>query len=726
MLDRFRIPFFDPLLPRQLGNRQYTYGIPIIFTLPRINVKKTAEGPWEPMDNPLYSYKFGDAGRAEMNFSSWGSLRNPSRFTMRAYDFQRDQPNHEILIRAFDNLYNPNLNLSTQGFDNLYRVMMDDRQTWATMSNSARSGDLGMNSLEGFHDNLHVQVSWGMPGRVNQSPRGHMSNPDFAAFDPTFWLHHCNVDRLCAIWQGLKSEAPEAVRWWAGGSRPRNDPNDRQPASFWSRGPETDLVPFVRAQSGGRDVYLKSNDLRDHRTLGHDYPETAAARRATRETYVQSLRRWANTELGWLGRVTREGDPTALARLNDSLNRNIPFFPKEILIDGDRNRPLRGTQAFIGSKFTAAPPTRTPAPVARGIATPDVASQFSTLAVSNPGDTPPLETRAANQEAASRAETAEPVAARGAPTPEKEQPRGLLGLTSKLAAKVVSAAETKESDSPAGSNNKGRSHGLSALAAKAAAKVVSATEPKATTSQATSSTEAKGHRRGLSATAFKFGSKAMSAAAAAATAVTATASKSKTDGKQNQGHGITALASKIRDAAHDAVEEFHGDVHATIKDAHEALHERVLRNAIPALDLGFQERFGHLADLISNERITQWNVTYTVDKFCLDGSFVINFFLGDFDSHSGQWVLDGHLVGQSAVFASDRSRIEGEDGCENCRQQEQEGLVYGDTVGLTEALLVYYGNREEVYGRRITNLRPEIVVPFLTRNLHWRIESVSL
>jgi hypothetical protein len=100
-------------------------------------------------------------------------------------------------------------------------------------------------------------------------------------------------------------------------------------------------VPFVRAQSGGRDVYWKSNDLRDHRAIGYEYPETAAARRATRETYVQSLRRWANTELGWLGRVTREGDPTALARLNDSLNRNIPFFPKEILIDGDRNRPLR-------------------------------------------------------------------------------------------------------------------------------------------------------------------------------------------------------------------------------------------------------------------------------------------------------------------------------------------------------------------------------------------------
>jgi tyrosinase len=190
VLERFRIPYFDPLLPRQVAGRQYTYGIPIILTLPRINVKRTADGPWTLMDNPLYSYKFSNADRAQMNFRSWGNLRNPSQFTMRAYDFQRDQPNHEILMRAFDNLYNPNVNLSTQGFDNLYRVMTDERQTWTTMSNSGRSGDLGMNSLEGFHDNLHVQISWGMPFRADRSPRGHMSNPDFAAFDPSFWLHH--------------------------------------------------------------------------------------------------------------------------------------------------------------------------------------------------------------------------------------------------------------------------------------------------------------------------------------------------------------------------------------------------------------------------------------------------------------------------------------------------------------------------------------------------------
>jgi len=32
-------------------------------------------------------------------------------------------------------------------------------------------------------------------------PGGHMSSPDIAGFDPIFFFHHCNVDRLIAMWQ---------------------------------------------------------------------------------------------------------------------------------------------------------------------------------------------------------------------------------------------------------------------------------------------------------------------------------------------------------------------------------------------------------------------------------------------------------------------------------------------------------------------------------------------
>ncbi|THV00913.1 Di-copper centre-containing protein, partial [Dendrothele bispora CBS 962.96] len=46
-------------------------------------------------------------------------------------------------------------------------------------------------SLEGIHDTMHDILGG----------NGHMSNPDYAGFDPIFHLHHCNVDRLYALWE---------------------------------------------------------------------------------------------------------------------------------------------------------------------------------------------------------------------------------------------------------------------------------------------------------------------------------------------------------------------------------------------------------------------------------------------------------------------------------------------------------------------------------------------
>lgn len=44
-------------------------------------------------------------------------------------------------------------------------------------------------ALENIHNNVHVLVG------------GDMARVDIAAFDPIFWLHHCNVDRLTAMYQ---------------------------------------------------------------------------------------------------------------------------------------------------------------------------------------------------------------------------------------------------------------------------------------------------------------------------------------------------------------------------------------------------------------------------------------------------------------------------------------------------------------------------------------------
>ncbi|KAI6043782.1 common central domain of tyrosinase-domain-containing protein [Pisolithus marmoratus] len=46
-------------------------------------------------------------------------------------------------------------------------------------------------SLEGVHGLIHGAVGG----------NGHMATPDYAAFDPFFFLHHSNVDRIIALWE---------------------------------------------------------------------------------------------------------------------------------------------------------------------------------------------------------------------------------------------------------------------------------------------------------------------------------------------------------------------------------------------------------------------------------------------------------------------------------------------------------------------------------------------
>ena len=112
-------------------------------------------------------------------------------------------------------------------------------------------------------------------------------------------------------------------------------------------------------------------------------------------------------------------------------------------------------------------------------------------------------------------------------------------------------------------------------------------------------------------------------------------------------------------------------------------------------------------------------------RFALDGSFILNFFLGDFDPNAEgtQWLHEPNLAGSSAIFASPLARIENGH-CENCAAQKDSGMKYYDTVGLTQALLQYWKTGEEACGLRVTSLEPDVVVPFLTRNLHWRVVDV--
>jgi tyrosinase len=57
-----------------------------------------------------------------------------------------------------------------------------------------------------------------------------MGHPGYAAFDPIFWLHHCNVDRIFALWQVLNpnsyvtDQTAQFSTFWSNGSQQSNNP----------------------------------------------------------------------------------------------------------------------------------------------------------------------------------------------------------------------------------------------------------------------------------------------------------------------------------------------------------------------------------------------------------------------------------------------------------------------------------------------------------------------
>ncbi|GKT69134.1 tyrosinase precursor [Colletotrichum tofieldiae] len=276
-LDRFRIPYFDPFLPRQklASGDIYTYGLPIVFTLPQIQVRRP-ENPsrWVSMANPLYQFNFPADSKGGFDWSTYDQIPAARDHTIRGLNATTQSANHSYVLRAFDNAYNPVSGLSSQAPQSIWHVMFE-RQTWVQMSNhwDPRTRDpasvvYNANSLEGFHDNIHNQLATGPRGSS-----GHMGSPAFAGL-----TGDSNVDRLLAIWQGIHSRDPENVAWWTSLEVPEG--NFVEPGRL-AETPQTPLVPFRKGLTAdSKPIWWTSNDCRNHLELGYDYPQTAAARRS--------------------------------------------------------------------------------------------------------------------------------------------------------------------------------------------------------------------------------------------------------------------------------------------------------------------------------------------------------------------------------------------------------------------------------------------------------------
>ncbi|KAL4861988.1 hypothetical protein BDV12DRAFT_179541 [Aspergillus spectabilis] len=109
-------------------------------------------------------------------------------------------------------------------------------------------------NIEFIHNNIH----WWAGG-----DGGHMSQIPVATFDPIFWLHHCNIDRLFAIWQELNPD-----KFFTEGYQ--GDFDQKVIGLPTTVTPTTPLRPFHKDEEGN---YWTSEEVRDFRALGYSYPD---------------------------------------------------------------------------------------------------------------------------------------------------------------------------------------------------------------------------------------------------------------------------------------------------------------------------------------------------------------------------------------------------------------------------------------------------------------------
>ncbi|MGA7731663.1 MAG: tyrosinase family protein [Chloroflexia bacterium] len=133
-----------------------------------------------------------------------------------------------------------------------------DKTTYHDFQNAVESGS-GTSPSHGLHNSLH---GWFGSG-------AHMASTIYSPFDPIFYLHHCNADRLWALWQmdGHETEYPTS-----GGDAEHHRTDPMYPWVGGAAGYSSNysFPPIVMPDFSALGV-ITPEDVLDHRALGYCY-----------------------------------------------------------------------------------------------------------------------------------------------------------------------------------------------------------------------------------------------------------------------------------------------------------------------------------------------------------------------------------------------------------------------------------------------------------------------
>ncbi|KAI0357534.1 tyrosinase [Trametes cingulata] len=214
---------------------------PEVISMERVMIT-TPDGRRSSVQNPLMRYRFHNIDSSfGASFAEWPtSLRHPTHSGPDARD------DIEGLIKT---LQANHADIASKTYNLLTRA-----NTWSDFScHTPGDSASASNSLEAIHDAIHDCV-----GGI-----GHMADPAYAAFDPIFMLHHCQVDRLLSLWSALRPNV------WVSEARAYDGTFTIPPNSRVNE--NTPLTPFRNTQS----TFWTSGNVAEPcpTQLGYSYPE---------------------------------------------------------------------------------------------------------------------------------------------------------------------------------------------------------------------------------------------------------------------------------------------------------------------------------------------------------------------------------------------------------------------------------------------------------------------
>ncbi|OAA53139.1 Di-copper centre-containing [Cordyceps fumosorosea ARSEF 2679] len=281
---RWRLPYWDWAVDTDL---------PEIACTKKIRVIKSWDGRGQPqmeeVDNPMYRFQM--PGNKPMGDSSYGNYRINNKEDM-PWEQCIGTSRHGISLRDAErkwvqgetNVFEVNKALQEKRLqnrtlrDSVYRLLTEEYSTkyvrfastkYDRVENQA-AGEKAREylSLEQIHNAIHGAVG----GEDDRTGAGHMSSVAVAAFDPAFWLHHCNIDRLLHLWQS--SNPGNWFRQHPGQKpveqpRPDHDTIKEQRPAPADLSPQDPLRPFHVSMD--QDDFYNSNQVRNVEALNYTY-----------------------------------------------------------------------------------------------------------------------------------------------------------------------------------------------------------------------------------------------------------------------------------------------------------------------------------------------------------------------------------------------------------------------------------------------------------------------